>query len=194
MMKDMKNILLIDIPDSLMKSLQEQIDTLDGFKLFTNSSANIFKTIIPDLIISSNKKIDIFSQTPKMEINNNKKYRLGNILLEVIRILKEPNLYLKNITLGEYILEPKEKLLLKDENRLIKLTDKEIDILIYLSRHKDKEISRNELLENVWHYQEAIDTHTVETHIYRLRKKIEKKFNDAEFLRTKENGYSLNIY
>jgi len=72
----------------------------------------------------------------------------------------------------------------------LKLTEKEINTIFYLSK-SIKPISINELQNKVWSYQSDIETHTVETHIYRLRKKIFNTFNDSEFILSKKNGYQI---
>lgn len=79
---------------------------------------------------------------------------------------------------------------MKFNNIKLKLTEKEINIITYLSK-ENKPVSIDELQENVWSYQSDIETHTVETHIYRLRKKILKTFNDDEFIISKKNGYQV---
>ena len=73
----------------------------------------------------------------------------------------------------------------------IKLTEKESSIILYLLKYK-KPISIEELQSKVWGYQSELETHTVETHIYRLRKKILKIFNDANFIISKKNGYQIS--
>ena len=72
----------------------------------------------------------------------------------------------------------------------LKLTEKEIDTITYLSK-SNKPVSINELQKMVWSYQSDIETHTVETHIYRLRKKILNIFNDDKFIVSKKNGYQI---
>jgi DNA-binding response OmpR family regulator len=72
----------------------------------------------------------------------------------------------------------------------LKLTEKEINTIIYLSK-SNKPVRINELQKKVWSYQSDIETHTVETHIYRLRKKILSTFNDEEFIVSKKNGYQI---
>jgi DNA-binding response OmpR family regulator len=72
----------------------------------------------------------------------------------------------------------------------LKLTEKEINTIIYLIK-KNGPVSINELQKSVWSYQSDIETHTVETHIYRLRKKISTTFNDNEFIVSKKNGYQV---
>ena len=72
----------------------------------------------------------------------------------------------------------------------LKLTEKEINTIVHLSK-SNKPISIDELQEKVWSYQSDIETHTVETHIYRLRKKIFNTFKDKEFIISKKNGYQI---
>jgi DNA-binding response OmpR family regulator len=72
----------------------------------------------------------------------------------------------------------------------LKLTEKEINTIIYIS-NSNKPVSIDELQEKVWSYQSDIETHTVETHIYRLRKKILNTFNDNEFIISKKDGYQI---
>ena len=80
---------------------------------------------------------------------------------------------------------------IKNNNARLKLTEKEINTIIYLS-NSSTTVSINELQEKVWSYQSDIETHTVETHIYRLRKKILNNFSDKEFIISKKNGYQIN--
>ena len=75
-------------------------------------------------------------------------------------------------------------------NTKLKLTEKEINTITYLSK-SSKPVGIDELQEQVWGYQSNIETHTVETHIYRLRKKISNTFNDYEFIISKKNGYQI---
>ena len=75
-------------------------------------------------------------------------------------------------------------------NTKLKLTEKEINTITYLSKSK-KPVSIDELQSKVWSYQSVVETHTVETHIYRLRKKILISFNDKEFIISKKNGYQI---
>ena len=74
------------------------------------------------------------------------------------------------------------------ENNFIILTEKEIQLLELLLA-QNKPINKNEILSTVWNYSSDADTHTVETHIYRLRKKINDKFSDEEFILNDKNGY-----
>tara|TARA_B100001996_G_scaffold256080_1_gene199011 strand:- start:104 stop:733 length:630 start_codon:yes stop_codon:yes gene_type:complete len=94
-----------------------------------------------------------------------------------------------SIKIKDYILDKNEKKLIKDKNYLL-LTEKEIQLLeLFLSNTKP--INKNKILEKVWKYSQEADTHTVETHIYRLRKKIKSKFFDDHFILNDKDGYLL---
>ena len=83
-----------------------------------------------------------------------------------------------------------KRLKLVKEDKFVILTEKEIQLLELLLK-KDKPISKNIILSSVWNYSEDADTHTVETHIYRLRKKISDKFTDEKFILNNKDGYYL---
>jgi DNA-binding response OmpR family regulator len=94
--------------------------------------------------------------------------------------------------IGPYTFNPNSKLLTDDErNRRIRLTDKETSILKYLYRSGPRVVSREMLLDEVWGYNAGVTTHTLETHIYRLRQKIEANPSRARILVTEAGGYRL---
>jgi DNA-binding response OmpR family regulator len=94
-------------------------------------------------------------------------------------------------TIGRYAFKPASKLLLDDKGGKIRLTEKETSILKFLYRAGDKVVSRETLLHEVWGYNAGVTTHTLETHIYRLRQKIEKDPGNSELLVTETGGYKL---
>lgn len=94
-------------------------------------------------------------------------------------------------TIGPYTFRPSAKLLTDAKGGKIRLTEKETAILKYLYRAGDKVITRDVLLHEVWGYNAGITTHTLETHIYRLRQKIEKDPASAQLLITEGGGYKL---
>ena len=87
--------------------------------------------------------------------------------------------------------KPSAKLLLRDDNRKIRLTEKETAIIKFLLRSGEQIVSRDVLLQDVWGYNAGVTTHTLETHIYRLRQKIEPDPSNARLLITESGGYRL---
>ena len=124
-----------------------------------------------------------------------------NAYIELPTSLKEINSVIENVVakyrfnknssikIKNYLLNKNEKKLSKNNNEII-LTEKEIQLLELFLETK-KPISKDKILSFVWNYSADADTHTVETHIYRLRKKINDKFSDENFIINKKNGYSL---
>ena len=92
---------------------------------------------------------------------------------------------------GPYTFKPAAKLLLTDEDKKIRLTEKEVAILRYLYKANRKPIARDQLLREVWGYNAGVTTHTLETHVYRLRQKIEPDPSHARLLVTEAGGYKL---
>ena len=113
-------------------------------------------------------------------------------LLEIINIkfLKKNFSEQSNITVSKYTINTNSREMTL-HNQKLKLTEKEINMIIYLSQSK-KPIKINELQEKVWGYQSKLETHTVETHIHRLRKKIKEKFFDENLIISKKNGYEIS--
>ncbi|MCP5433084.1 MAG: response regulator transcription factor [Alphaproteobacteria bacterium] len=93
--------------------------------------------------------------------------------------------------IGPYVFKPSAKLLLRPDASKVRLTEKESQILRFLYRAGDRPVSREVLLTDVWGYNSGVTTHTLETHIYRLRQKIERDPAQAEILVTEPGGYRL---
>lgn len=95
---------------------------------------------------------------------------------------------------NQYELHPVNKEILNTRNNeIIKLTEREVSIIKYLYKARDKIVSKNELLQEVWGYSPDVTTHTIETHIYRLRQKVEHDNLDAQLILTDEGGYRLKM-
>jgi DNA-binding response OmpR family regulator len=92
---------------------------------------------------------------------------------------------------GRYTFRPSAKMLVNEKGQKVRLTEKETAILKYLYRAGQKVVNRDTLLHEVWGYNSGVTTHTLETHIYRLRQKIEKEPARAELLITEGGGYKL---
>lgn len=122
-----------------------------------------------------------------------KPFRLGVLLARIRAQLRQHERSEDAIfNLGPYSFRPAAKLLLEpDENKKIRLTEKETSILKYLFRAGDAVIGRDELLNEVWGYNSGVTTHTLETHVYRLRQKLEADPSNAQILVTEPGGYRL---
>ena len=94
-------------------------------------------------------------------------------------------------TIGPYTFRPAAKLMVDAKGSKVRLTEKETNILKFLLRAGEKVVSREVLLHEVWGYNAGVTTHTLETHIYRLRQKIERDPSNAELLLTESGGYKL---
>ena len=137
-------------------------------------------------------------------IASNKRYSnidaqivLDNLPINIFKLIEKINIeFLKQqfnnqseFQINKYKIDLNSRELLLNSSKL-KLTEKEINTIIYISKSNNP-VSIDELQEKVWSYQSDIETHTVETHIYRLRKKILKTFNDNEFIISKKDGYHI---
>ena len=139
------------------------------------------------LIISNKKYSDISNQ-----------FILENIPINIFKLIEKINVeFLKlqfnnqsELKVNNYIIDLNSREMLT-KNTKLKLTEKEINTITYLSK-SDKPVSIDELQKKVWSYQSDIETHTVETHIYRLRKKILNTFNDKDFIISEKNGYQIH--
>ena len=115
----------------------------------------------------------------------NKLVELINIQLIKLRFNHQSKINIKN-----YELDLNSKFISKGDLKL-KLTEKEIEIILYLNNTKTKH-NVADLQKNIWGYSENMETHTVETHIYRLRKKISNKFENENFILSSQNTYFIN--
>ena len=112
-------------------------------------------------------------------------------LINKIKMIITTYKFLVNSTLKikKYTLDKNEKKLIKD-SIYISITEREVQLIELLFKEK-KSLSKNYILKKIWNYSDNADTHTVETHIYRLRKKIYNKFNDEKFILNFEKGYTI---
>ena len=115
--------------------------------------------------------------------------RLGSVLDDMMQkaFLAHKPLLLSH---GPFTVDRTNKTLRQDEGGNVKLTDKELDLLLFLYSHFPKALSKEQILKNVWHYAADVTTHTVETHIYRLRQKCDTVFKTA-LIETTDEGYKL---
>ncbi|CAK0772330.1 Transcriptional regulator [Azospirillaceae bacterium] len=122
-----------------------------------------------------------------------KPFRLGALLARLCELLRQyEQARVGACTIGPYRFRPDAKMLLDEKaDRKIRLTEKETAILKYLYQAASGVVGRNILLGAVWGYNSGVTTHTLETHVYRLRRKIERNPSHAEILITEPGGYRL---
>ena len=175
---------------TLLYHILEELSLDLNFKIiFVDSESslnNLVKNLNNYLIVVEKRYSNIGNQ-----------FVLDSTPINIFKLLEKINIeFLKlqfnsqsEIRLNNYTLDLNSREILK-ENTKLKLTEKEINTITYLSK-SNKPVSINELQKKVWSYQSDIETHTVETHIYRLRKKFLNAFNDNEFIISKKNGYQI---
>ena len=163
------NIILFHIDALLDKKLKEYIQNNKSIKICVGNRKDLTNDYDARLELPATLK----------EINS---------IVENTAAKKEFNLN-SSIIVKNYLLNKNEKKLSKSENYII-LTEKEVQ-LIELFLNNKKPITKDNILSSVWNYASDADTHTVETHIYRLRKKIVDKFKDDEFILNNKDGYYL---
>ena len=135
--------------------------------------------------------------TKKKLPNIDNQYIFDHLPIKISKLVEKLNIkFLKQqfndqseMNINNYIINLNSREMLFEDTKL-KLTEKEVNIILYLSKTM-KPASIEELQFNVWKYQLDMETHTVETHIYRLRKKIFKIFKDNNFIMSKRNGYQI---
>ena len=189
-LKDYFNFKLTIADNNLEKKISDDYDILfvheDFFKNNQNSE---------ELLNRSNKvKILAYYSKDILQEAFTEKLFLPTSITDLNQIIENSIIkksFSKNssIKLKDYILDKNEKKLLSNDKYIL-LTEKEIQLL-ELFLNNPKPLSKNKILENVWKYSAEADTHTVETHIYRLRKKIKSKFLDENFILNNKDGYLL---
>jgi len=179
--------ILEEIKDNLSFNIVK-FNKVEDFLKSPNLSSN-------DLLISQRSNLNSFLNTgvnkdhilffEDIPISINKIIELINIQLIKLRFNHQSKFRIK-----QYELNLNSKFF-SNGSTSIKLTEKEIEIILYLNDTKKKH-DVLDLQKNIWKYSEEIETHTVETHIYRLRKKISNKFNDENFILSDKSGYFID--
>ena len=192
----MQNVFIINF--NLLYEILDEIKENLSYKIIKFENEEDFKKAT-DLDIINCLVISKTSQ--KVLLNNNITYKnildFNNFPLPLKKLLELINIKLiklrfnhqSKIIIKEYELNLNSKVLSKD-NLNLKLTEKEIEIILYLNNTKIKH-DVVDLQKNIWGYSINTETHTVETHIYRLRKKFFNSFKDKNFITTEKNGYQI---
>jgi hypothetical protein len=191
-----QNVFIINL-NSLYEILDEIKENL-SFKIIKFGNEDDFiknsnLDIVNSLIISkTNQKILVNKNVTDKNLLGFKDFPLPlDKFLELINIqlIKLKFNHQSKISIKGYELNLNSKFFSKD-NLVLKLTEKEIEIILYLNQKKTKH-DVADLQKNIWGYSPDMETHTVETHIYRLRKKVSNKFNDENFILSHQSGYFI---
>ena len=180
---------LYEILDEIKENLPFKIIKYENEDDFIKSCNLDFVNFL--IISKSNDKLLLNKNIKEKNFLDLKNFPLPlNKLLEAINIQLLKFNYQSKINIKGYDLNLNSKFFSKD-NLSLKLTEKEIEIILYLNETKTKH-DVLDLQKNIWDYSPDMETHTVETHIYRLRKKIVNKFNDENFILSHKNGYFID--
>ena len=180
-LNEIKNFLSFDLKS--YKNVNEflnDLDKNDSLKystIITNSKNNF---------ISNKQNVDMRN----VLVFNNFPVQLSKIIDQInIQLIKRKYNFQSKISIKNYNLNLNSRVITKNKIDL-KLTEREIDIILFLK--KQNQPKKIEVLQKeIWHYSTDLETHTVETHIYRLRKKIKEKFSDENFILSYKDGYSI---
>ena len=187
----MKNQNLVIYDSQALYDILNELNEFLNFNLINVSKKNFsnfdFDKYDDYIILVNNDRL---KNTNKL-IFNDFPIKISNLIEKInIEFLKKKFNKQSHIQVGNYFIDINSRILMKNNDKL-DVTEKEINTIIYLKK-KDKPITIKELQESVWSYQSKLETHTVETHIHRLRKKIKEKFNDENFIISTKHGYQIN--
>tara|TARA_B100001540_G_scaffold64174_1_gene57695 strand:+ start:159 stop:755 length:597 start_codon:yes stop_codon:yes gene_type:complete len=180
-LNEIKNLLSFDIQnypteEEFLKDLNKN-NNLSKSTIITNSNVR-FKSASVNI---DKRNILVFDNFP---------IQLNKLIDKInIQLIKQKYDYQSKIRIKDYNLNFNSRIISKNSNEL-KLTEREIDIILFLKNQTEPK-TIDILQKEIWHYSSDLETHTVETHIYRLRKKIKDQFNDQNFILSYKDGYSI---
>ena len=191
---------ILNIPE-LDKIIIEIKDYFNYEVLYFNEKKDLIKKIDEDkkfldnsiIIVNQKDFSSLKGKTNEKQIHCITKLpiKISNLIDQLnARLIQQNYSAQSNIIINKYMLDINSRVLKKSNNEL-KLTEREIDTIIFL-KNENKPVKVDILQRKVWKYGEDLETHTVETHIYRLRKKIKDTFNDDLFIESKKDGYIIN--
>jgi len=193
-----QNIIIYDFKE--LFSILEEIKEILKFNLIfvnnTNKELSLDKSKYGNFLILAKKNNNIKKISPN--INENRIIEIENYpikmekLIEILNVnlLKQEYNFKSEIKLENYLIDLNSRKI-SNSSKSLRLTEKEINIILFL-KSKKKPQKIEVLQKEVWGYLSELETHTVETHVYRLRKKIKDIFNDENFLISKKSGYTIN--
>ena len=181
--------ILFNILNEIKENLKFKVFNFNKDKKITNLEKNTYG----NYLIAVNS----FNYSLEKNVEKNKLFLIKNLPVKIDKLIEKINIellkqrfnYQSKIQIKKYKLNLNSREISLNEN-LTKLTEREIDIILFLNESK-KPQNINVLQKKVWGHTSKLETHTVETHIYRLRKKIKDKFNDDKFILSFKKGYQI---
>ena len=187
----MNNQTLIVYQFTTLHQILKELENNLNFNIIEVDSRELLQNKIKDFknyLIITKEKISYLDHQVTFNSLPKKIFKLIEIIN--VEFMKKHFNNQSKLKINNYLININSREMMLNDLKL-KLTEKEINTIIYLSKI-NKAVSIEELEKNVWQYQPDIETHTVETHIYRLRKKISQKFKDDKFIISKKNGYQVS--
>ena len=180
-------------PYDFLEFLNKNKSDLKSFFIITTINNKEFA--LNKIKINEKNIFFLCKKNSKTDIDNNYnvfKYPMNiyNLIEKInIQLIKNKYSFQSKIKVNNYFLDLNSRIISREDKKL-KLTEREMEIIIFLNKSKiPKKI--NALQNEVWGYSSELETHTVETHVYRLRKKIHNNFKDEKFIISTDNGYSI---
>ena len=181
--------IMFDILNEIKENLKFEVFNFNKDNKIINLDTNIYGNYLIAVNSSNNSLKNNFEKN-KLFLINNLPIKIDKLIEKInIKLLKQKYDYQSEIQIKQYKLNLNSREISLNK-KLIKLTEREIDIILFLNENK-KPQSINVLQKEVWDHTYELETHTVETHIYRLRKKIKDKFDDDKFIISLKKGYLI---
>ncbi|MEM7650492.1 MAG: winged helix-turn-helix domain-containing protein [Pseudomonadota bacterium] len=193
-MSDLKPVIVIEDDPLAQNALEAAVAHHMGDKRAEICSAEGLPTDVNErAVLALGEAATDFAEVSRLS----KPVRVGAVLDLILRLEKKQRAQssAEHIHLGAWILDPVHNLLnsAKGDLEPVRLTEKEADILVLLHNNTEQSVSRDDMLQKVWGFVDGVETHTLETHIYRLRQKIEADPAAPQILITTDAGYTLKV-
>ena len=187
------------IKDAIQNIVPSQIDLVIVNAVILQPETNKFIDFLrkdqkhrPVILLQKNSDNSEETHSANVQYVIKTPFRISTLITSIIKCINNSEHADNNkISIGPYLFIPKRKVMLNDSLE-IRLTDKETAMISYLYFSDPEVVCRDELLHAIWGYNPDVNTHTLETHIYRLRQKIEQNPSKVEIIVTEERGYRLN--
>ena len=186
-----QNVLIFKLPElfNILNELKNHLDFVIHLIVKKDELLEFKKTNTGSYLILTNSENELKEEKSQLILNKFPD-TIHSIIEKInINLLKYKYSEQSDILIGNYSIDINSRLIKKNDENL-KLTEREIEIILFLQNSKEPKSIEN-LQKEVWGHSFDLETHTVETHIYRLRKKISDKFNDGSFINSTKTGYKI---